>query len=201
MKGIVPEGQGSEGHGSWRAKFLKGKVQGFDNFTCWFQVKSVSWLSWLYHCYYILKITLDMECKLAWYFMCKLEQLHVKRSVIGEGYCNLFHSVFLSLCHSVCTPFCTYNSKTTTSITLKIWCADTSCSTHRFLQNPNMMKFSIRCVQGICFCCHIFKLISCNDFSFIIFLLSKSWKSCNLQMCYLYHEKGIITALLLVSIV
>ena len=38
------------------------------------------------------------------------------RSMRGEGYC---HQIRLSFCHSVCAPFCPYNSKTITSIKLK----------------------------------------------------------------------------------
>ena len=38
-----------------------------------------------------------------------------QRSMIGEGYCNQF----VSVCLSVCALFCPYSSKTMTSISLK----------------------------------------------------------------------------------
>ena len=40
--------------------------------------------------------------------------------MIGEGYCNHFVSVSLSVCLSACGPFCPYNSKTITPIKLKV---------------------------------------------------------------------------------
>ena len=39
--------------------------------------------------------------------------------MIGEGYCNQFVSVCLSVCQSVCAPFHPYNSKTIPPIELK----------------------------------------------------------------------------------
>ena len=37
--------------------------------------------------------------------------------MIGEGYCDQF----LSVCLSVCAPFCPYNSETITPIELMVW--------------------------------------------------------------------------------
>ena len=55
--------------------------------------------------------------------VCKISrssQWYVNTLTVGEGYCNQFRSV----CHSVSTPFCTYNSKPITSIELNFLWAD-----------------------------------------------------------------------------